>query len=86
MVVFSFTSPPMSPEQIERILNEQHGTNIDDDDSSEIDNEIETTFGVDNTVETKVAKPNIYTAHVSSTQKVEKNLENLKIDEKNIKE
>ena len=71
----------MSPEQIERILNEQHGTNIDDDDSSELDNEIETTFGVDNTVETKVAKPNIYTAHVSwhSTLNEENNPEYLKI-------
>ena len=52
------TSPPISPELKELILNEQVGSLIDDDQV------VETTFGVDGGIETNKTRKQIYSARV----------------------
>ena len=56
---FGLSSPPISPELKEKILNEQVGSFVDED-------HIETTFGVDGEIETnKSSKKNIWSVRVS---------------------
>ena len=53
---------PISPELKEKILNEQIGSQVDDD----LDHDVaETTFGVDGGVETEKIPRHIYSARVS---------------------
>lgn len=55
------SSPPISPELKELILNEQVGSYVDDEDN----NLVETTFGVDGEIETnKTAKKQMWSARV----------------------
>lgn len=58
-------SPPMSPispELKEKILNEQIGSQVDDDLDADV---AETTFGVDGGVETEKIPRHIYSARVT---------------------
>ena len=59
-------SPPMSPispELKEKILNEQIGSQVDDDLDADV--AAETTFGVDGGVETEKIPRHIYSARVT---------------------
>ena len=62
-------SPPMSPispELKEKILNEQIGSQVDDDLDADV---AETTFGVDGGVETEKIPRHIYSARVTLLKK-----------------